>query len=255
MKIRNEQLRAFEEATLRAFEDEMVEHLRQFASRLSRVVGEAALRQAVRLGIERAGLYGWTNRGPVRFYIELMTLLGCDLDTDPLVPWAREGLEDRSVPDQMARADRLHGRLMDYFDRVVGPDGAYLQVALRKIHEARPDDYPGLVGGDEGEALAILRSFYPQRCDAAGDAALLALVRGGRDRARRLGAESVAEVGLFVALPFALGHGYAHDPFYPWITETLNDPRIADPRKRIARLYTRTRTYLGEVVVYLEGRS
>ena len=44
------------------------------------------MRREIRFGLERAGSYGFTIRGPVRFYIELMVRLGCDFDTDPPYP-------------------------------------------------------------------------------------------------------------------------------------------------------------------------
>src|SRR6266540_2596886 len=108
--IRPTQLNSFEEAALRHFEDEMVPHLAKFAPKHCQVIGEQAVRQAIRLGIGRARKFGLTNRGPVRFYIELMFMFGCDFDNDPQLDWANEVLNDTTLLDQMAKAERLYDR-------------------------------------------------------------------------------------------------------------------------------------------------
>src|SRR4051794_26634806 len=78
LTIRNEQVEAFRLAALRAFEDDMVRDLKGFAPAIYETRGEPILRQLIRVGIGRAKGYGFTNRGPVRLYIELMVLFGCD---------------------------------------------------------------------------------------------------------------------------------------------------------------------------------
>lgn len=84
--IRKEQMKAFENDALRRFEDEMVVHSKEFTPRLCKVIGDEQLRVALRQTMERADTYGFTNRGPIRLYIELMFLYGNDFDTDPQYP-------------------------------------------------------------------------------------------------------------------------------------------------------------------------
>src|SRR5262245_64449839 len=102
--IRVEQQEAFDRALFRGFEDDMVSHLRRFAPRLFELRGEPTFRALIRLGADRAGRYGFTNRGPVRLFVELMVILGCDFDTDPMLPWAARDLSESPSYDQMSRA-------------------------------------------------------------------------------------------------------------------------------------------------------
>ena len=88
--IRQEQAEAFRQNALQKFEDEMVEHLQGFASGHWMVIGEKTGRLVIQLGLKNAGQYGFTNRGPVRFYIELMFMFGSYFDTDPQYPWANQ---------------------------------------------------------------------------------------------------------------------------------------------------------------------
>ena len=79
---------AFEQAALRRFEDEMVVHSKDFSPLLCEIIGEDQLRVAVRQAMARAAGYGFTYRGPIRLFIEMMFLCGSAFDTDPQYPAA-----------------------------------------------------------------------------------------------------------------------------------------------------------------------
>jgi hypothetical protein len=254
LTIRKEQVEALDRASRVAFEDETVGHLMRLAPRLGEIYGEPRFREVVRLGIERAEGFGFTNRGPVRLYAELMVILGSEFAVDPLLPWAAEALNAPDVPDQMHRADRLYRSAVDYLDAVVGADDHHLIDALRRLDGAQFTGYPIEADDYEDYALGRLRSIYPQKCDCAGERALRELVRRGFERAESHGARTSLGVCLFIVLPFVLGHGVFVDPFYPWVARALEDPALPDPGKRVERLLTRTKTYLGEALGYL-GRG
>ena len=55
--------------------------------------------------------HGFTNRGPLRFYLELMCVHGWFFDEDPQNPWASVTLNTASLDDQMARSERLAERI------------------------------------------------------------------------------------------------------------------------------------------------
>jgi hypothetical protein len=103
---------AFEEDQNRRFEDEMVRHIGSFSPKTWEQLGEQGVRGTIAKGIERARDYGFTKRGPMRFYLEMMFMFGPDFDTDPEHPWAREILVEKGW-DQMRRADRLHEVAME----------------------------------------------------------------------------------------------------------------------------------------------
>ena len=52
LKVRAEQMQAFETQALRAFEDEMVAHSKEYAPVISTVLGEVQLRTVVRMNLE-----------------------------------------------------------------------------------------------------------------------------------------------------------------------------------------------------------
>jgi hypothetical protein len=254
MKIRKGQIAALERASLNTFEVELVGHIQGFAPRHAEVIGDTGVLEVVRLGITRAAGYGLTNRGPIRFYIEVMFMFGSDFDTDPWLPWAVQCLNDPLVCGQMERAEQLHAALVVYLEQVAGCRNAYSIEALRRINGARPEDYTVSAPDFEDFAVSRLNYAHPQRCAYLGEPSLRSLIRSGMKMAKEYSADNILEVGLFVALMFALGHGFDHDPLFPWISGALNDPHVTDSNRRVERLYTRAKTYLSHALAFLERR-
>jgi hypothetical protein len=116
------------------------------------------------------------------------------------------------------------------------------------------EDALGEVRGPGSDGLDALRAIYPEKCEAAGEGPLRELIRRGRERAGGLGSSSSLSVATFVVLPFFLGDGCERDPLYPWVSETLDDPRIREPERKHERLLTRARTYASEALAYLQAR-
>jgi len=253
LEIRSEQVAAFEQAGFRAFEHEMVEHLAKFSPQHCEVMGEPRVRNVIQLGMARAKTYGFTNRGPVRFYLEMMFMFGTDFDTDPLLPWVAKILNDTAMADQMKRADQLYEVLMDYAEKVAGPDNEYVKAALRRASLQRFEDLPLPSGDFEKGMIARLTANYPQKCEYVGESALRELIPLGVALAREYSVSAAAGKVFLIGLMFAQGHGFATDPQLPWVSATLNNPAITDPNKRIERLYSKTMTYLRHVLMSLEN--
>ena len=254
MKIRAQQMDELKRAALRRFEDEMVQHMKEFSPRHCEVIGEPGVREVIRLGMQRAREHGLTNRGAVRFYIEMMFMFGSDFDTDPQYPWAAEALDAERTPNQNERADRLHAKTIDYLKNVAGPDNEYALDAMRRTRRASEADLipPGQTL--RSATLERMKSIYPQKCAYVGDAPLRALIQHGMKLAKEHSVSTDESAALFIVLMFALGHGAAADPLFPWISATLNDRAVADPEKRVDRLRRKAITYLDRALGHLERR-
>jgi hypothetical protein len=254
--IRQEQMEVFRTAALRTFEDEMVGHLAGFSPPLFQAIGEVPLRNAIRLGTERAATYGFTLRGPVRLYLELMLLFGSQFDTDPQYPWATKILADRDSSPQMGRAECLYERSMDYRKSVAGPEDAYTLNALRHIAvlARQPLTLPM-----EDFAAAMLREIafvYPEKAAYVGNQGVSALIRKGMDGARRQRFATPRGMALVILLMFAMGHGCGSDPLYPWIAQTLRDEAVKDPDAKATRLEKKALTWLEHVLANFDkGRQ
>lgn len=243
---------AFKAAARCAFEDEMVVHLAEFSPPLFQTIGEKQMREAIRLGISRADGYGFTFRGSVRLYLELMLLFGSHFDTDPQYPWVAEILAARDSSSQRQRADQLYKKTLDYRMKVVGPKDAYALEALENISIMAQNPLPFSSGGLGSGLLREIKRIYPEKAAYVGDQGIEILIRKGMSGARRQQFTTERGLTLVVVLMLAFGHGCGSDPLYPWIARTLEDERITDPEARAKRLETKALTWLEHVLANVD---
>ena len=252
LKIRNEQMQEFKAVSLQKFEDEMVCHIQEFTPPHYLVLGEDGVREVVRLGIREAKRYAFTNRGPVQFYIEMMFMIGSYFDTDPQYPWAAQILNDQTIPDQMERADKLFYEMQEYLKAVAGPQNEYALRAFQSLSAARDQSVPAMGANFNEEMLRRLDAIYPEKSHYIGEPALSRLIAHAAENADANGMGMDPGPALFSALEFAMGYGFSVDPQFPWVINTINNPAIAEPLKRIERLKSKSLTYLDNVLVYFQ---
>ena len=251
--VRAKQLKVFEEAAQRRFEDEMVAHSKVFSPRLCEVIGEEQLRVAVRYAISRADGYGFTYRGPIRLFIEMMFLLGSAFDTDPQYPAFGAILRDSG--DQMQRAEQIHEGFLDYLEKVSGPNAVNVHKALSDLLALAQEDVALNPRDFVAGMLQGMTRVYPQKAAYVGQEGLRALIHEGRTEARRYGISTVRGEGLVAILLYAFGHGCIDGPLYPWISQTLKDEKIVDPEARAERLERKAVTWLRHVVARNSQRA
>lgn len=241
--IRKEQIAVFEEAAQKMFESELVDHLKVFIPKHSESAGDEQLKETVCLGVERAKEYGFTSRGTVRFYVEMMCLFGCDFDSDPQYAVAKSVLDDKEITDQTQRADTLFDKMAEYDEKVSGPKQEFYVKALERLNSVRIEHYDLSPGSFDNEVVGALRKIYPQKCEFLGKEVIRELISISKKQAGEMSITSDRGLGLVVALIFVVGRGFAHDPMYPWISKALNDEK-RDPNERIENAHTKMKIYL-----------
>jgi len=245
-KIRPAQMEVLKDEALKRFENEMVLHSKEFSPRLSEVLGDKQLRVAIRQAMTRSDSYGFTNRGPIRLYIELMFLYGSDFDTDPQYPEMTEVLNAKN--NQMQRAEKLYQGVLDYQEQVSGQNNVNVREALEALLIFAK--MPVLVDENnfELEMLQELTRAFPQKVKYVGEEGLITLIREGRAEAQKHGFSALRGEAMMVILKFAFGHGCTDDPLYPWMSRTLKDERIKDSSARAKRLEKKAVTWLNHVL-------
>jgi hypothetical protein len=251
--IRSQQMEVFDRQSFRNFENEAIAHAREFAPKHCEVLGEDATRAAVKAGIERAGEHGFTSRGPVHLFLDLMFLLGGEFDTDPQYPWAAGILGDQAVPGQAERADRLHTRSIEYLEKVYGPENRFLIAALGSIGRTVEDLERRPQRAVPSTVRAVLHAVHPEKSAELNDAGLNAILQDAASVAQACSITSEAGIGLLILLAFAFGHAFARDPLYPWIRATLEAQTPPSGNERARLLQRKTLAYLGNVRSYLEA--
>jgi hypothetical protein len=248
LRIRSEQMQVFQAAALQNFEDEMVAHSKKYSLRLCQVLGDEQIHVAVHGAIERCFEYGFTFRGPIRLFIEMMFMLGSHFDRDPQYPWAGDILRDSETADQMKRADRLFKKIKDYLEKVCGPDNVNVRKALETLSAYAQGQTP--ISSQEIESALISRmaSVFPEKVAYIGEGPLMMLIKKGRKEAQEYNFTSARAQTLIPTLMFAFGHDCTDDPLYPWIGRTLRDEKITEPAARADRLERKAITWLNSVL-------
>jgi hypothetical protein len=243
----------FSEAATRNFEGQMCEHLMKFSPVHCPALGEPVVRDIVRLGIKRAGNYGFTSRGSVRFYIELMIQLGTDFDSDPMLAWAASTLTAGEPATSEERASLLYDRAMNYLDAVLGPKYEYEKQALSRTERLTSHDLSRLSEVSGEDLLTALHTIHPQKFDYAGEVAVRKIIGAGVEQAHL---HSIADPRGFIvltALLYAFGHHCVTDPQFPWIAASLTDKGQRDAAGNIEYLFARSIGYVRESLAVLEG--
>ena len=240
--IRREQMDLFEQEAVRNFENRMLAHLQECFPKHSKFLGEPGVRQVIRCGLERAKGYGLETERGLRLYVDLMFLLGSGFDADPQLPWAAEILNDKKLPDEAFRIDRLHEKATEYLDKVGGARNEHIDRVLRQIRQERIEAFPASRSADY--ILPWLNLLHPEKCQYVGEACLRRLLERGVERAEAHGLASPRGVLVCVALMFILGSGFDADPQFPWVAAILNDPSGDHPDQRAQRLHLAAMEYL-----------
>jgi hypothetical protein len=108
-RIRERTMDAFTHAAVRAFEDEMLDHMSHCFPNELATLGEDAARDFVRRGIERAHGYRIDSALDVCKFIDLMLVFGDDFDRE--CDWARDILDARAL--QVTAAGVAMARLFE----------------------------------------------------------------------------------------------------------------------------------------------
>ncbi len=166
MLIRSEQMAVMEQYAEGAFESEMAGHIREFAPARAESIGDECLRTVVRTGLFKARGHGFTCRGPLRLYLDLMCLFGSDFDTDPQCRWATEILSDPELGIEMQRATRLYERAMEFMNEIAGPGGDLLALGLAANRRDAAESIP--VGGRRALGSGRAMSYLPGEGQADG---------------------------------------------------------------------------------------
>jgi hypothetical protein len=247
-----EQLKTFGDLALGQFKAEMRLHLCGFSPALARSIDDQQQAQIVELCLARAKNYGFSQRGPVRLYLEMMLLLGSDFDTDPQYLWAQESLKGSGDSSQSERAKALYEAAQRYVNAVHGADDALFVEALKSVATFARQPFDWTTHHYLTNVTYEIGRVYPAKFKEIGDAGVQRLIRKAIESAQLAGLATVRGVTLIVFLMFFFGHGCLSDPLYPWLSETLTSFSASGHEEVASRLERRALVWLDRAVTHFE---
>jgi hypothetical protein len=245
LTLRQEQMAAFEQAAIHDFEDRTWAHLQEYFPTHCAMLGREQMLRVIHQGWERSQGYDLTAECCVRSFIELMCLLGGHFDTDPLLPWAAEILDDRGEA-QVQRGDRLYFRAWEHIRLLVPdyrePDGTpntdRFAVELRALrHESDDPVSPMAMPAFSQAVYARIARVFPAKVGVVGAEATRSLIQDAITTAGGYGIRGQRGLILFSVLSFVLGRELHDDPLLPWAAATLTDPGLTEERRKVDRLF------------------
>ncbi len=248
LRIRPEQMQKFDDESLQRFENDMWGYFQEYAPQMCKAAKEENVRLTIRKGIRKAKTYGFENRGPVRFYIELMFTFGCDFDTDPQHQvWIR-ALLNTEDDNQTVRAELLFESYKKFASNVFGQRNKYLRRALRHANEF---SLSGLSAESPTDFRALIKQVYPERLANMNESVVGDVAESTSQQARQHGATSSASIAISLALTIFLGYKYDCDLLYPWLQRVFDRRDISgDEKFRLAA--EKARIYANEAVRFWE---
>jgi len=87
----------------------------------------------------------------------------------------------------------------------------------------------------EDKLLKHLREFFPEPCDALGEAGVRNAIQWGRKQAQSYGFASEQEVCKYLNMMFSFGRDFDTDSDLPWVGQILDLSSV--PATKLERLY------------------
>lgn len=216
----------------------------------------AALRAVVVEAVDAAGSWGFTQRGPIRLYLDLCIAFGSGFVDDPLYPWARAAVLPVDPATEPERAEALFASGCAAVDAIFGPQDEHRQASLEALlrWSRAPAQAPSETGLGH-QVISVLAALHPRKAAHAGEEALRALVIDAAEDCSRHGLDAKHGLMLLAVLKFSLGSSCLTDPAYPWIARVLGDDHLPGPPARQDALHRALVAWLADLLPAVAARS
>lgn len=178
-------------------------------------VGKERLKNILRALAEQAKVFGFDQRGPVRFYMDMVWAFGWECEHDPQYPWIMETRKKFDNEPQLTQAEELYKQLMAWHDASWGPNWQDYKDALAKVARANLVDLPVRAHAFARDMTACLKNLYLIRYDRNGEQPMQAAIQRGQQNAQSLfHFESATNQALVVLVAFMRGHAFMRHPIH-----------------------------------------
>ena len=166
MEFSDNQVNMLKKVSTENYISEITEHCGIMFPLLIHLQMKGDFRSCIQQSIVLAKKAGYTQRGPVRLYIDLMIIFGTNFDRDPLFQWLK--MEERETFPQIERSVNLYTLLNDYIVKVYGENGCFFKESIEKLKNFSVKDFSVKLSYSNAELHKLLMGIYPQRYDFSG---------------------------------------------------------------------------------------
>ena len=221
MRIRPDQIAAFERLSRTELERNLLAGLRQEFPRLRGAQLEGELIALVRLALEKCARHELTAAHDVQRYLCLMALLGAHWELDPQAAWAAAAFAPREGTSASQRLEALWTQALAWRERVHGPQDVLYLEALGRLTGASIEDLCKSASRSQHELLLQLAQLYPRKFAETGEQTLYEITRLAVEACKPHELLDRWAVVLVAQLMFLLGAGFLGDPLHAWAARAL----------------------------------
>lgn len=252
LTIKKEQEQKFSDLSLKKFEDDMVEHIKEFFPNHFFTIQEKGIRDTIQYGYRRAKSYDFTTQRNVCKYLNNMIILGSNFDADPMHPWVHSILLEDNKKDSKMKIDKLSSTAIEVMSQIAGETHLHLNRALLNLNNKSEEIFNKLLDSDLTNASDILKEIFPEKHKVIGEENLKNMIKLGVANAKNYGIKSEPNVVVYLLFMFLIGSGFDEDPQFSVLRKILNDKEITNENKKTELLFHQGMTNLKSIISHIK---
>lgn len=238
----------FTRVSFKKYEDDMVEHVKEFFPDQFSAMQDPVTRLTIRYGYERAKKYGLGSVRNACLYLNAMLALGSNFDVDPQYPWAGEILNDVSEKNAGIRADALTDKVMEVYSHLTGAENGSTSSVFVNLTGVAPYLLERALYSPLKDVHLLMMELHPEKCKTIGETNLHELAMLATVKASWYRMTNESHTCVLVLLMFLLGAGFDKDPQLPWTEEILKDNPMVEPGQKARRLVDQFLVYMNRIL-------
>ncbi|CQH07443.1 hypothetical protein [Yersinia mollaretii] len=169
------QLELLKTLSFKGYVSEVVSHCELMYPALVSLQGQERFSLHIEKAIALAKKTGFTQRGPVRFYIDMMILLGSNFEHDPQHQWA-EFNKINSASSQLEKSISMYNILEQYIGAIYGESNCFFEQSLVRLRNLDVSHISDNKKNYRDNTHELLNYIHPQRYNLLGNGAVDALI-------------------------------------------------------------------------------
>lgn len=165
----------------------------------------------IKRGVIEAKEYGYSQRGPVRLYLDVMLIAGAHFEKDPLYQWTDISREQNT--SQIENSSYLYYKLHNYIDTVYGEGDIYFSESEARFKELSAKRLPAEDNQSIDELHKLLKYVHPQRYGFTGSGAVDKLLVYSNQYCDRYELKNGTYKSYVALIMFLFGFSFENDLF------------------------------------------
>ena len=211
MEFSENQVLLLEELSLANYISEITEHCRIIFPGLMPLFDRESLRKYFSHVINLAKQSDYTQRGPVRLYIDMTIMFGVRFEYDPLYRWLNNNI-DHALP-QLEKSMANYLLVDQYTSAICGMDCVFFDESHANFQSLSINSLPSHVIDGGKKLHELLMRIYPQRYKIVGENAIDKLIALSDIHSKNYDMKNESDKTYLIVIMFLFGCEFDKDYF------------------------------------------